>query len=81
MEMARRPGGFKLIVKGNKFIWQAYVVFVFDSSLYPIQHHEQVQFVQFELENAARKENFRINVLRMTFEECAKRWPKSISTY
>lgn len=50
---------------------KAIVVLVFDSSLFPIQHHEQVQFVQFELEKLAKIDGSNLNVSKMTLEECA----------
>lgn len=52
---------------------QALAVLVFDSSLYPIQHHEHVQLMQFGLERLGRQEGFRLNVVRMTLAECAER--------
>ncbi|KAF7631150.1 Glutathione synthetase [Meloidogyne graminicola] len=60
---------------------KAIVVLVFDSKLFPIQHHEQVQFVQFDLEKLANNEGLNIIVSKMTIEECADRMYLEKSDY
>jgi glutathione synthetase len=52
---------------------QAVMVLVNQPDLFPICHFEQLQFAVFQMEDLAKADGYRLNILRMNFEECAKR--------
>lgn len=59
----------------------AVIVFMNQPDLFPVCHFEQLQFIQFELEELARKEGFFINVVRMSIKETTQRLCLNESDY
>jgi len=51
----------------------AVVLFCTQPDLFPVCYFEQVQFIILELEDLAKADGKRINIMKMDFQECSKR--------